>query len=195
MASETASDDFVVTRTASRSPALAVSRETAEFLMSFSAPNSLLSVVQLIAKRTSHAPEDILDEAYPHLRTFVDRGILVELGNARRVTRARQDRSVGSRAPDQRFRQFVSFSSPRTTPDNSAPLSLSGKNQLGARLNANGLGCNSQETISPLKFWIMVHRRRGRILSRNGNRVQSLRTRSRNYERRRIPGRPSCAWR
>jgi serine/threonine protein kinase len=87
---EAAGDDFAVTRTASRSPTLAVSRETAEFLMSFAAPNSLLSTVQLIAKRTSHAPEEILEEIYPHLRTFVDRGILVRLGNARRATRALQ---------------------------------------------------------------------------------------------------------
>jgi hypothetical protein len=87
---EDASGDFVVTRTAGRSPALAVNRETAEFLVSFSEPTALLGVVQVIAKRVHRKPEDILEEIYPHLRTFVDRGILVRTGNARRAIRTRR---------------------------------------------------------------------------------------------------------
>jgi serine/threonine-protein kinase len=82
--------DFVVTRTASRSPSLAVNRETAEFLLAFSQPCPLLSAVQLISKRTQSEPEAVLEELYPLLRTFLDRGILVRIGNDRRNLGVRQ---------------------------------------------------------------------------------------------------------
>lgn len=78
------SDDFVVTRTASRSPSLAVNRATAEFLLAFSRPCPLLNAVQLISKRTTAAPETVLEEVYPNLKMFLDRGILVRLGGIRR---------------------------------------------------------------------------------------------------------------
>ncbi len=87
---EGSDDDFVVTRTASRSPSLAVNRETAEFLLAFSKPCALLSAVQIISRRMLAAPETVLEEVYPNLKTFLDRGILVRLGGTRRAGRARR---------------------------------------------------------------------------------------------------------
>jgi eukaryotic-like serine/threonine-protein kinase len=81
---ENRADDFVVTRTASRSPSLAVNRATVEFLLAFSRPCALLSAVQLISKRTTAAPETVLEEVYPSLKMFLNRGILVRLGGTRR---------------------------------------------------------------------------------------------------------------
>ncbi len=83
-------EEFVITRSASRSPSLALNRESAEFLLAFAAPCSLLSAVQLIAKRLAAAPDTVLDEIHPVLRTFVERGILVRTGNARRAPGARR---------------------------------------------------------------------------------------------------------
>jgi eukaryotic-like serine/threonine-protein kinase len=77
-------DDFFVTRTGSRSPTLAVNRETAEFLLAFSVPSSLLNGVQLISKRVDSKPHSILEEIYPTLLLFLDRGLLVRVGNTRR---------------------------------------------------------------------------------------------------------------
>jgi serine/threonine-protein kinase len=83
-------EEFVITRSASRSPSLALNREAAEFLLAFAAPCSLLSAVQLIANRVASPPETVLDEIHPTLRMFLERGILVRTGNARRVTDVRQ---------------------------------------------------------------------------------------------------------
>jgi serine/threonine protein kinase len=77
-------DEFIITRTGSRSPSLAVNREMAEFLLAFSAPCPLLIAVQLISGRTAIPPDAVLEEIYPHLRTFLERGILVRIGNPRR---------------------------------------------------------------------------------------------------------------
>ncbi len=88
--SKDAAGDFIVTRTASRSPSLAVNRETAEFLLAFSSPCSLLSAVQVIAKRELATPEAVLEDIYPSLRTFLERGLLVRTGNARRATGLRR---------------------------------------------------------------------------------------------------------
>jgi serine/threonine-protein kinase len=89
-AAEQSAEEFVVTRSASRSPSLALNRETAEFLLAFAAPSSLLSAVQLIAKRVAAEPGTVLEEIHPTLRMFLERGILVRTGNARRVTDVRQ---------------------------------------------------------------------------------------------------------
>ena len=69
---------------------MAVNQETAEFLLAFSAPSSLLSAVQLISKRVAAAPDAILEEIYPTPRTFLDRGLLVRLGNTRQGTGVRR---------------------------------------------------------------------------------------------------------
>lgn len=83
-------NDFAVTRTASRSPSILVSRETADFLLSFSRPCALLTAVRLSAKRTAMAPEAVLEEMYPHLQTFLERAILVRLGGVRRHPKRRR---------------------------------------------------------------------------------------------------------
>ena len=87
-----AAGDFIVTRKASRSPSLAVNRETAEFLLAFSAPCSLLNAVQLIAKRAGAAPNPlaVLEDVYPTLRTFLNSGLLVRIGKTRRGPGARR---------------------------------------------------------------------------------------------------------
>lgn len=100
---EDCSDDFVVTRTASRSPSLAVNRETAEFLLAFSKPCALLNAVQLISKRTLAAPETVLEEVYPNLKTFLDRGILVRLGGTRRDDGTRR---IGPWSLERRINDF-----------------------------------------------------------------------------------------
>jgi serine/threonine protein kinase len=82
--------DVIVTRTASRSPSLAVSPETAEFLLSFTVPCPLSVAVQLIAKRADTPADEVLTELYPNLRIFLDRGILVRTGRTRRGTEARR---------------------------------------------------------------------------------------------------------
>ncbi len=87
---EDAAGDVAVTRTASRFPSLAVSRETAEFLLAFSAPCTLSVAVQIIAKRAGASADDVLTEIYPALRTFLDRGILVRTGRTRRSPDARR---------------------------------------------------------------------------------------------------------
>ena len=78
------SDEFVLTRTASRSPSVQLNREAAEFLLAFSEPCSLLAAVQLTARRTGHPEQQILEEVYPNLTAFIQRGILVRLSGARR---------------------------------------------------------------------------------------------------------------
>jgi serine/threonine-protein kinase len=96
-------EEFVITRSASRSPSLALNREAAEFLLAFAAPCSLLSAVQLIAQRVATPPEGVLEDIHPTLRMFLERGILVRTGNARRVTDVRQ---IGGWSLQRRINDF-----------------------------------------------------------------------------------------
>jgi predicted Ser/Thr protein kinase len=86
----TGAEEFVLTRTSSRSPSVQLNREAAEFLLAFSEPCSLLAAVKMIARRNGFTEEEILEDLYPNLGAFIQRGILVRLSGATRPTKIPQ---------------------------------------------------------------------------------------------------------